>query len=42
MLCGVLLKEMTITTFGDYFHCVILNCRPIELMSECFADDRAP
>jgi hypothetical protein len=42
MLRGLLLKELTIPTFGDDLHCVILLSGPVESMSECFAYDRVP
>jgi hypothetical protein len=42
MLCGLLLKELTIPVLGDDFYCAILTCRLIESMSKCFADDRMP
>jgi hypothetical protein len=30
MLYGLLMKELTIPTLGDDFHCVILSCRLVE------------
>jgi hypothetical protein len=42
MLRGLLLEELEISAFGDDFHHIILVCRSVESMSECFAYDRAP
>jgi hypothetical protein len=42
MLCSLLLEELTIPTFGDYFHHIILSHRPVESVSERHADDRVP
>jgi hypothetical protein len=39
MLCGLLLKELTIPTFCDNLHCLVLGCGPVEFVSEDFADD---
>jgi hypothetical protein len=42
MLHCLLLEELTVLAFGDDLHRVILSCRPIEIMPEGFAYDRAP
>jgi hypothetical protein len=42
MLHCLLLEELTILAFGDDLHRVILSCRPIEIVHEGFAYDRAP
>jgi hypothetical protein len=41
MLRCLLLEEMAVLTFGDDLHRVILSCRPVEIMPEGFANDRA-
>jgi hypothetical protein len=41
MLRGLLLKELTVFTLGDDFYRVILDCRLVEFMHECFSNDRA-
>jgi hypothetical protein len=41
MLHCLLLKELTVLAFGDDLYRVILSCRPIEIVTECFAYDRA-
>jgi hypothetical protein len=40
MLCGLLLKKMTIPTLGDDLDHVIHSCGLVESMFECRADDR--
>jgi hypothetical protein len=40
MLCGLLLKELIVPALGDDLHHVILSCGPVEVMSECFGNDR--
>jgi hypothetical protein len=40
MLCGLLLEELTISTFGDDLDRVILGCGPVESVSKFFAYDR--
>jgi hypothetical protein len=42
MLYSMLLKELTIPTFGDYFNHVILSYRLVESMPKSLTDDRAP
>jgi hypothetical protein len=42
MLRGLLLEEQTVFTVGNDFHRVVLSCQPIESVSECFSNDRAP
>jgi hypothetical protein len=42
MLHCLLLEELAILAFGDDLYHVILSCRPVEIVSECFAYDRAP
>jgi hypothetical protein len=42
MLRGLLLEELTVLALGDDFHRVILSGRPVEIMPECFAYDKAP
>jgi hypothetical protein len=42
MLCSLLLEKLTILALGDYFHRVILTCRLVESISECFANDVVP
>jgi hypothetical protein len=39
MLRGLLLEKLTVPTFGDDLHRVILSCGPVESMFECFAYD---
>jgi hypothetical protein len=41
MLHCLLLEELIILALGDDLHCVILSCRPVKIMPECFAYDRA-
>jgi hypothetical protein len=41
MLRCLLLEELTILTFGDDLHHVILSCRPVETVPEGLANDRA-
>jgi hypothetical protein len=41
MLRCLLLEELAILAFGDDLHHVILSCRPIEIIQEGFAYDRA-
>jgi hypothetical protein len=40
MLHRLLLEELTFPAFGDNLYRVILNCVPVETMSEYFAYDR--
>jgi hypothetical protein len=40
MLCSLLLKELAVVALSDDLNRVILSCRPLESMSEGFADDR--
>jgi hypothetical protein len=42
MLCCLFLEELTVLALDDDLHRVILSCRPVEIMPECFAYDRAP
>jgi hypothetical protein len=42
MLCGLLLKELTIPALGEGFHLTILSRGLVESMSECLTDDRTP
>jgi hypothetical protein len=42
MVRCLLLKELAALAFGDDLHCVILRCRPVEIMLEGFAYDRVP
>jgi hypothetical protein len=39
MLHSLLLKELTIPTFGDDLQRVILSCGPVKSLSECLVDD---
>jgi hypothetical protein len=41
MLYYLLLKELTILAFGDDLHHIIFSCRPVGIMPEGFAYDRA-
>jgi hypothetical protein len=38
MLRSLLLEELALFTLGDDFHHVILSCRPVESMPECFSN----
>jgi hypothetical protein len=40
MLLCLLLKELALPAFGDDLHHVILDCKPVEIVSEGFAYDR--
>jgi hypothetical protein len=42
MLHCFLLEELSVLTFGDDLHCVILSCRPVETVPEDLVYDRAP
>jgi hypothetical protein len=42
MLRGLLLEELAVFTLGDDFYRVVLGCRPIETVPECFFNNRAP
>jgi anti-anti-sigma regulatory factor len=42
VLCSLLLEELTIPKIGDDFHRIILDCRSVEYVSECLAEDGAP
>jgi hypothetical protein len=42
MLHCLLVKELAVPAFGDDLHRVIIGCRPVEIVSEGFAYDRAP
>jgi hypothetical protein len=42
MLRCLLLEELVVLTLGEDFHRIILNFRPVEIMPEGFAYDRAP
>jgi hypothetical protein len=42
MLRCLLLEELAVLAFGDDLQRVILSCRPVEIMREGFAYDRAP
>jgi hypothetical protein len=39
MLHSLLLKKLAVPALGDNLHRIILNCRPVESMSECLTDD---
>jgi hypothetical protein len=41
MLRCLLLKELTVLALGDNLHRVILSCRLVKIMFECFAYDKA-
>jgi hypothetical protein len=41
MLRCLLLEELAILALGDDLHHIILSCRPIEIITEGFAYDRA-
>jgi hypothetical protein len=40
MLCGLLLKDLTIPAFSDDLHRIIHGCGSVESTSESFAYDR--
>jgi hypothetical protein len=42
MLFSMLLEELAIPAFGDYFHRIILSNRLVEYVPKHLADDRAP
>jgi hypothetical protein len=42
MLYYLLLEELTVLAFGDNIHHVTLSCRPVEIVPEGFAYDKAP
>jgi hypothetical protein len=42
MIRSLLLEKLTIPAFGGNLHRVILDCGPIETMSEGFPDDGMP
>jgi hypothetical protein len=42
MFRGLFLKKLVVFTLGEDFHHVIIGCRLVESMSECFSNDRAP
>jgi hypothetical protein len=42
MLHCLLLEELVVIALGDDLHRIILSCRLVETMHECFAYDRTP
>jgi hypothetical protein len=42
MLHSLLLEELAIFTLGDDFHYIILSCRLVESVTECFSNYGAP
>jgi hypothetical protein len=39
MLCCLLLEKLVVIALDDDLHRIILSCRPIEIMNECFTYD---
>jgi hypothetical protein len=42
MLRSLILVELALFTLGDDFHCVILSCRLVEYVPECFSNYGTP